>query len=374
MTVPGTALLVLSSSDVPSEAGTGGPIWNLAAVGFFALLLGAGLLPLVRLPRLTRAVWAFTPFVGMALNASWFWQPEAGQALVPWTWILGPSVVGLATLAWRPAVAYILAIGWALSVPCGALLATGNVTKEVLALTAVHSADVVFVGLYVIVRSQLRDRYAAEHEVATTQAELDQAHHYATARTRVTALIHDDVLTTLNAAVLGHEPRALMAVALEARRVTHEEIDRLTQEVDSMSPQAPVSPLQVSVAELAADLARLAQSHGATYSGNLHSPDAKNLAEPTTQALLGASREALRNAQIHASGAPRYLTLTSYESELTIEIADSGPGFDIAAVSSARLGVRASIIARVAGQPDCEATVISKPDEGTRVLLMWRQP
>ena len=72
MTVPGTALLVLSSSDVPSEAGTGGPIWNLAAVGFFALLLGAGLLPLVRLPRLTRAVWAFTPFVGMALNASWF--------------------------------------------------------------------------------------------------------------------------------------------------------------------------------------------------------------------------------------------------------------------------------------------------------------
>lgn len=244
MTVPGTILLVLSSADVPSESGTGTPSWNALAAAFCVVLIGAGLLPLLGLSRfaqgrlpvasMTRGTWALLPFLGIALNAGWFWQPNSEQALVPWTWILGPSVIGLATLALPPSLAYLVALCWALSVPAGAVLADVPVSQEVLALTAVHAADVVFVGLYLIVRRQLRARYDSERQAAHSGADLVRAHENALQRARVTALVHDDVLTPLNAAALGHEAGALTASAIAARRLVRDEIESLTQEVSAL--------------------------------------------------------------------------------------------------------------------------------------------
>lgn len=389
MTVPGTILLVLSSADVPSEGGTGTASWNALATTFFVVLVGAGLLPLVGLSRfargrlplatMTRGTWALVPFLGMVLNASWFWQPDSGEALVPWTWILGPSVIGLATLAWRPSIAYFVALGWAVSVPAGAVLAGVALSQEVLALTAVHAADVVFVGLYIIVRRQLRDRYATEREVVHNQADLVRAHENAMQRARVTALVHDDVLTPLNAAALGQEAHALVASATQARHLIQEEMERLTQEVTALkragleSADAAQPAGVAGVSALLVQLRALAAVHDTPFHLTRHTSNDLGLTPSSQGALLGATREALRNAMLHAEGAPRSLEVVASASELTIEIADAGPGFDSAHVSPLRLGVSSSILARVNSQPQCEAVVMSRPGAGTRVLLTWKQ-
>jgi nitrate/nitrite-specific signal transduction histidine kinase len=55
-----------------------------------------------------------------------------------------------------------------------------------------------------------------------------------------------------------------------------------------------------------------------------------------------------------------------------IQITDSGPGFDLAAIAPQRLGVRVSIMKRmqdIAG----EAVIDTRPGAGTRVLLTWRE-
>lgn len=76
---------------------------------------------------------------------------------------------------------------------------------------------------------------------------------------------------------------------------------------------------------------------------------------------------------LHADGSPRSLELTVADSDLTIEIADAGPGFDPSRVSPLRLGISSSILARVNSQPDCEAMVMSRPGAGTHVVLTWRR-
>ncbi|MBX9472684.1 hypothetical protein [Microcella sp.] len=53
-----------------------------------------------------------------------------------------------------------------------------------------------------------------------------------------------------------------------------------------------------------------------------------------------------------------------------IEVGDAGPGFDLALVPEARLGVRRSIIERTASAGG-QATVVSAPGKGTVVTLAW---
>ena len=62
---------------------------NALAAAFCVVLIGAGLLPMLGLSRfvrgrlpvasMTRGTWALLPFLGMALNAGWFWQPNSDQ-------------------------------------------------------------------------------------------------------------------------------------------------------------------------------------------------------------------------------------------------------------------------------------------------------
>ena len=60
--------------------------------------------------------------------------------------------------------------------------------------------------------------------------------------------------------------------------------------------------------------------------------------------------------------------------DLTIEIIDTGPGFDPTMTSPLRLGITSSILGRVNSHPSCQAAVMSRPGAGTRVVLTWTLP
>jgi signal transduction histidine kinase len=92
--------------------------------------------------------------------------------------------------------------------------------------------------------------------------------------------------------------------------------------------------------------------------------------QPTavSEALLGSTREALLNAVRH--GAPPFSVYLEARAELIeVFVRDHGIGFDLAVVPPDRLGVRVSIIGRLARQGG-HATVRQAPGGGTEVHLV----
>jgi signal transduction histidine kinase len=96
-------------------------------------------------------------------------------------------------------------------------------------------------------------------------------------------------------------------------------------------------------------------------------------AEPSeaVQALVRAAREALVNAAKH-SGADKIDVYAEVTDDLVeVFVRDRGRGFDLDAVPEDRMGVRGSILNRVARHGG-KATIRSRPGDGTEVRLEIR--
>jgi signal transduction histidine kinase len=86
------------------------------------------------------------------------------------------------------------------------------------------------------------------------------------------------------------------------------------------------------------------------------------------EALVASLREAASNAARHA-GVPEISVYVEVEAErVTAYVRDRGCGFDLDKVEAGRLGVRESIIGRMARHGG-KADVHSALDEGTEVVL-----
>jgi signal transduction histidine kinase len=91
----------------------------------------------------------------------------------------------------------------------------------------------------------------------------------------------------------------------------------------------------------------------------------------TIRATRYAVREALVNVMNHAGTGEAWVEVSlASADELRIIVRDEGAGFDRALVGPARLGVRRSILERVADQGG-HATIQSEPGNGTVVELRW---
>jgi signal transduction histidine kinase len=88
----------------------------------------------------------------------------------------------------------------------------------------------------------------------------------------------------------------------------------------------------------------------------------------TLEGLLAAVREAAHNAARHA-GVPEISVYVEVEADkVTAFVRDRGKGFDLDAVEPGRLGVRESIIGRMA-RVGGKAELHTRPGEGTEVVL-----
>jgi signal transduction histidine kinase len=86
------------------------------------------------------------------------------------------------------------------------------------------------------------------------------------------------------------------------------------------------------------------------------------------RALVAASREALVNAARHAKVQSVSLYAEVEAEQVSVFVRDRGAGFDLAAISDHRHGVRGSIIGRM-GRHGGRAEILSAPGEGTEVRL-----
>jgi signal transduction histidine kinase len=185
-------------------------------------------------------------------------------------------------------------------------------------------------------------------------------------RVAVAALMHDSVLAALIAAARADSPRERDLAVSMAR----EALTRLanTDRDSGEGSDAPVPPSAV-----ADGITEALAAHGVVVTTDI-APGSPELPGRVARALVLAAVQAISNAITHADGAGLQVSVVARAApcRVIVRVSDTGPGFDPDAVPADRLGIRASIIARVAAFGGL-ATVDSG-DGGTTVTLEWRRP
>lgn len=182
--------------------------------------------------------------------------------------------------------------------------------------------------------------------------------------TRIDAIVHDDILSVLLTASRPDAPDTLGARAAEALDSIKEITDPARDAPNEYTASEVVALLRATTSDVDAQ-AELTYELG----GDLKVP------RDAVAALAEALGEALRNARRHAGlSAHVWVAVAITPDAAVVTVEDDGHGFSPRAVSPTRLGIRVSIIDRMASIPGGTGTVSSSPGRGTRVVLSWRRP
>lgn len=181
---------------------------------------------------------------------------------------------------------------------------------------------------------------------------------------RTTAAVHDTLLNDL--AVVMNAPD----------RIDRRTRDRLLADLETLRgadwiTASAAAELPAEDAGLRNNLARMASEF--QWRGlSLHltgSPIAHHvLAADVADALLAALRAALENVVRHSGATTAEIEVIADAEHVTVMITDRGAGFDPEAVAPDRLGLRTSVVARMAAVGG-RAQIWSAPGEGTSVII-----
>jgi hypothetical protein len=289
---------------------------------------------------------------------------------VPWPWWLcniatGAAVMGLAP--WRAAI-YIVVLPvvyvFVRITPSGGGVSLGRALLDGFYIFILATATI---ALIIALR-----RTAARVDNAQAMAVRRYAraiHEHATEleRVQVDAIVHDSVLTTLLSAARADTVEAkTLAASMATKAISH---------LAAASADGPGDVLPVSIGVLRSRIAGSVAELAATISVRSRAVDEREVPAPVADALASAALQAAVNSVQHAGGpdVARWVSVTgTADGGVQVEIGDAGAGFDVRAVPSERLGVRRSIVERVAAAGG-DAQIISAPGRGTRVVLTWSE-
>jgi signal transduction histidine kinase len=225
-------------------------------------------------------------------------------------------------------------------------------------------------------------RRAAAADAALEEADRDASQQYVNLSRNIERreherLLHDTVLNTLTA--LAHPGRDEGAEVInrcrqDVARIAAALSDPADQE---MSAGSSYGDLISGVRAVAAEM----RGRGLNVQVDVAADFALAVPQRVATAISNSVREALSNVAAHAGTAEAFVEVTSIgpaenagaPQRLQVSVRDFGTGFDLAHVEAARLGLRRSIVERVA---DCggKASIWSAPGEGTLVCVSWPAP
>lgn len=288
---------------------------------------------------------------------------SSSTELVPWVLLATSLGTVAAALVWRPPVVW----GFLLAnIAATGLLrdyANGGVDHGMaleqalfsLGFTSIFTA----IALVSVRNARAADRIAVEARAAAARASAAEA--ALRERTRLDALVHDQILSTLLYASMG-DPAVDEAVTRQARTaIAHLRAGEV--EGESVTPLEFVSGL------------RAATALSAQVDFECTGVRVRPIPAAVAAAFVEAAAEAVRNVRAHAYGGepgPVRVRLHLDASGLQSRIVDDGVGFTPRGVPAHRLGIRVSIVGRLAVIAGGSATVDSRPGEGTTVSLHWR--
>ncbi|WP_298227916.1 sensor histidine kinase [Gryllotalpicola sp.] len=302
-----------------------------------------------------------------AIEALWLFAqhaPELPGMEAPWPTQIVAVGSTFAATAWRPRYAwpYIAAVtGWGGALRFYAddrvvtLLATEDFLQGLLVSTILAS-------LAYLVKRAARAHDDAANVIRADAAQLASARAYALQHARFGALIHDEVLALLVPA--GRADADLRAPLRSAAALTLEHLADV-RAAGGRIPPGPVRPDEAA--------ARLRTA--VPYASVAFRTDADRAAPVPSEVVEGmtvALTEAVRNSRKYAGRSARCeVVVALLPTAVIVTIADDGSGFDPRRVPKERLGIRVSIVERMAAIGG-GATVSSARGSGTTVTLEWR--
>jgi signal transduction histidine kinase len=212
------------------------------------------------------------------------------------------------------------------------------------------------------VRWQAAKTDFANQDLITSGVKSAQTQAVELEQSRLDALVHDSVLTTLLVASKAQTPEEILL----ARESATDALRKLDS--DNASTQIGSAITQVSFFEALQN--RILEVHP-NFEVSLQQTNSALLPELVAEALTEATLQAVDNSTKHAGGAARKsVSLQSQGQGLKIVISDTGKGFRPSKVPKDRLGIQLSIIGRVKSVGG-RVFIRSEPGKGTDVVLEW---
>lgn len=287
----------------------------------------------------------------------------------PWIFFLVNVGVVAAVLAFPLRLQLVWAVGVPLVYGCVRMI-EGEFTATFWTTTAFDVSFTLILGLVIVALGWMFRSVAAGVDEARGQAVASYAAAAAAAaaeeeRVAMAALMHDSVLAALIAAERADSERARdLAVAMAREALTR--LANTEAVVAQEGSDEPVGTVQI-IAELRRALSELGADASVEERGV-----AGLIPGRTARAIVLAARQAIGNAMVHAQGRGMHVIAEGDGDDgVKVTIIDTGPGFDMAEIGEDRLGIRASIIARMGGVAG-SATIDSGP-AGTQVMLEWKR-
>jgi len=324
------------------------PVWQLAAVdsGVYVVLALC-------------ARWCL-PTVMRGDSSNWLYIVLVGQLVAP-AWFARTTM--LAVLALASGAAYWA--GAALTPPAGSGSPTSPATAVMLLLAIVSAA---WFG------RRMLHRRAVEADAALERADQDSREQYVvlsrqTERREHERLLHDTVLNTLTALARAH------GSATEVVSRCRDDVKLIERVLgDPEDTAGPAWQRYDGMLTRIKAVASQMRSRGLDVHVEItDSVEVTDGSVPTrvARAMAQAVREALVNVAGHAGTSEAWIEVSQpADGGLQVTVRDAGAGFDPDRVGPGRLGVRRSIIERLADQGG-QASVTSAPGEGTVVSLRW---
>ncbi len=319
--------------------------------------------------RTTAIIVSAVYLVALILWPSLMLDPTAVLDGKPWLWYLCTVATSCAALAlplvWAAAYTVVapLIYGFIRVMPSG-----GSADAALAVLDAAYATllgGVVLIIIYVL-REATATVDTAQSNALAKYAVAVRHHATEVERVEVDSIVHDSVLATLLSAAGVHNAKSAELAAIMARNA----ILRL----QDASGERNLDDLRVHVSELGARI-RLAATAAGKFTITELGLDNLSIPEHVADALYSASVQAITNSVQHAgpADARRIVVAGNDQGGCTVTISDTGRGFEISTVSSARLGLRVSIQERVAAAGGV-ADITSSRGRGTSIRLSWPRP
>ncbi|QJU54460.1 ATP-binding protein [Herbiconiux sp. KACC 21604] len=364
----GFVFAVLSIPVLNDAAHTLKPEWGR---GIAIALFGSILLALVcsLLDRGVKPAMGLLAGVFLVCLALWPFavrSPDAALGTQPWLWYIVIVAIVAAAISFSTLWAAVYAVGVPVVFAVLRVMPAGGGADVLHAvLDAGYS---LLLGVFaVIVVTMLRATAtrvdAAQRTAMAAYAEVAKRHATENERTRVDTVIHDRVLSTLLAAARSETADERMRSVQMAERALVA-LQSAEAESDGRAP--------VALSALAERLHALVRDSTPEISFSASGELSGSVPARVMEGVYSAAMQALENSVQHAGGAGvlRSVSLHAEGGGFTVVVADTGAGFDPAAVPADRLGVRISIRERV-GSVGGSAEVRSAPGEGTSVVIDW---
>jgi signal transduction histidine kinase len=347
------------------------PAWNVVILSLIVASLVACAVASI-LKRMVRATYIGFAVVYLIALVSWPFAVLDVQAAVQqndsyWLYFLLTVATGTASVALRIPVAVAYTIGVPLLYGVIRITPPGGSTEIFRALLdSVYS--ILLGGSILIMIAVLR---AAASGVDTAQQNALERYSHAVRqhateaeRVQVDSIVHDSVLTTLLSAARAFSPEAKgLAATMAGNAIGH-----LREAV----AVAPDSEATVSGEMVAQRIVSAADSMSQSFTVRTFAEEWCLIPVHVAEAAYSATVQAMVNSLQHAgTGVERWVDVRSNgHQSFTIEIGDKGAGFDPDLIPTERLGVRVSILERVASAGG-QARIDTAPGEGTVVSLSW---